>query len=337
MGFLRKSLTFDFGSANTVVCENGQIVFDETTLISVWPEGYIEVGQDARRLRDGEKVGFWGQWPAGECNKTFYPISNGYVGDFYAFDSYVKGVLKKLTWLPRLCSVRIAIPDDLSCDEGDMCTRVFYDPFYVKGIKDIKFIHQSVAASIGLNLSAKKYHLIVDIGYGKTQVSLVKDLRVVKTKLWRNVSGCSWISDIKDYLKFQHHLKCGQITAEWLLISVAAANEDINDIPNARSVTGPSVMTAHPVTVTLDHKELAKVLNPNLQLFEKELDVFIQEDIMTISEDVRKDIVSEGLWLIGGGSRLRGLSERLKNNLNLSIHTTDNPFHVIARGAECKI
>ncbi len=49
-----------------------------------------------------------------------------------------------------------------------------------------------------------------------------------------------------------------------------------------------------------------------------------------------KDIMSEGMWMIGGCARLRGLSERLGSRLNLRVNTVDDPFHLIAGGALCK-
>lgn len=330
MKLFKRSFTFDFGTANTVVCKNGQVVFDEPTLVSVWPDGLVEVGQEARRLLYGERMGCLGG-PIGHANKYVWPISGGYVADCDAFASYVKGVFKRLSRFPRLCSVLIAIPDDFSVDGSTFCA-----PFYEMGIKDVRFINQSVAASVGLGLPSDKYHLIVDCGFGKIRASLVKDSRIVKTKQWCNVSGNTWISDIQACIRSQHQLKTGRVTAEWLLVSVGAASVDISDIPEPCSVTGPNLMTAHPVTVTLDHKDLAKVLDSSLSSFEKELDDFMKEEIMTISEDVSRDIVSDGVWLIGGGSRLRGLSERLKSSLNLQVHTTADPFAVISKGASSK-
>ena len=119
MNFLNRTLIFDFGSANTVVCEKDHIAFDEESMISVWPEGYTDVGHEARKLYCGEKKGFWGKWDAGESNRTYFPISGGCVADYGSFKAYVKGVVKKLVRFPRFCSVVIAMPDELSYVESD--------------------------------------------------------------------------------------------------------------------------------------------------------------------------------------------------------------------------
>ena len=334
MKIFKKSFVFDFGSANTVVSQDGRIVFDEVTMISVWPDGYVDVGEEARRLRNGEKIGFWGKWAAGECTKTFYPISGGYVADGRSYEAYVKGVVGKLTKFPRFCSVVIAVPDDLAISsDNQIADSAFVDPFRGKGVKDVKAVHQSVAACAGLGLPSDKYHLLVDIGYGKTRASLVRGSAVIKTELWQNVSCTTWISDIRNYIRSQLNLNLGVVTAEMLLVKVAAACDEIDQAPEPCRVTGVSLMTAHPQSVELGHKELAKVIDPDLQFLEGELARFIKEDLMTLSEEVQRDIVSGGIWLIGGGSRLRGLSGRLEAKLGLPVHTTANPFHIIAEGA----
>lgn len=333
MKCFHRTLIFDFGSANTIVCEKDHIVFDEETIISVWPKGDIDFGRKARMLYCGEKKGFWGKWDAGEGNRTYFPISCGYVADYHSFEAYVKGVVKKLARFPRFCSVIIAIPDELSDDEfGSMVTRAFLDPFLELNVNNVRTISQSVAAAAGLGLTSGKHHLILDIGYGKTRVSLLKDLCVSKTKLLKSVSGESWISAIRTYIRIEGQVNYGKPTAEWALVTVGSAMENLLEPPVSVSITGPSSMTGHLNTIVLDHKVLADVLNPNLLLLEEELSAFVCE-VMSISEDVSRDIISEGIWMIGGGSKLRGLSERLENKLNLTVNTVDDPFHVISRGA----
>ncbi len=182
MNFLNRTLAFDFGSANTVVCEKDHIVFDEETMISVWPEGCIDVSREA-------SIG------CREGNRTYFPVSGGYVADSDHFEAYVKGVVKKLARFPRFRSVVIAMPDELSDDKSG--NRAFLDAFVKLKVKNVKTVPQSVAAVAGLGLQSGKYHLILDIGYGKARVSLVKDSCVLKTRLLKNVSGESWISEIR--------------------------------------------------------------------------------------------------------------------------------------------
>lgn len=48
MKLFNRTLVFDFGSSNTVVCENDQVIFDELTEISYFSDGNVKIGCKAR-------------------------------------------------------------------------------------------------------------------------------------------------------------------------------------------------------------------------------------------------------------------------------------------------
>lgn len=140
MKFFNRTLVFDFGSSNTIVCEDGKVVFDEPTLVTYWPKGVANIGNKALLMRMQINDG------------TVKPIVNGYVGSYEDFEVYVKAVVKKIVLLPRLClkTVVIAIPNDMSGDENaTACDRAFFEPFRKMGIKDIRTIHRGIAALMG--------------------------------------------------------------------------------------------------------------------------------------------------------------------------------------------
>ncbi len=44
------------------------------------------------------------------------------------------------------------------------------------------------------------------------------------------------------------------------------------------------------------------------------------------------DIVSEGIYLSGGGALLRGLAKRLTDKINIPFHVANDPLHAVGRG-----
>ena len=80
------------------------------------------------------------------------PIDGGGVVDEEAFEKFVKAVVRKLMWFPRLRlkTVVIAIPNEM-IQEGNITTsgKAYCEPFHRMGIKDIKVIGQGVAAYLG--------------------------------------------------------------------------------------------------------------------------------------------------------------------------------------------
>ena len=140
MKFFNRTLVFDFGSSNTIVCEDGKVVFDEPTLVTYWPKGVANIGNKALLMRMQINDG------------TVKPIVNGYVGSYEDFEVYVKAVVKKIVLFPRLClkTVVIAIPNDMSGDEdATACDRAFFEPFRKMRTKDIRTIHRGIAALMG--------------------------------------------------------------------------------------------------------------------------------------------------------------------------------------------
>lgn len=144
MKCFHKTLVFDFGSVNTVICdEDGNVLFDEPTVIA---ELYCQNG----KLLIGHKASMAPE--IGHCKFFIRPIVRGYVNDYDAFETFVKAVVKKLVHFPRiwLKTVVIAIPDDLFGDKNaSACDRAFFEPFRKMGVKDIRTIHRSVAACLG--------------------------------------------------------------------------------------------------------------------------------------------------------------------------------------------
>lgn len=149
MKHFNRTLTFDFGASNTKVYENGRVVFDEPTVVAHWPNGAASIGRKAliyySRYCEDRSIS--------NC-ELIKPIINGYVGNYDAFETYVKGVVKILVRLPWLClrTVIIIIPDDLVGDDNaSACDRAFFEPFRKMGVKNIRTIHKSYAAYLGIN------------------------------------------------------------------------------------------------------------------------------------------------------------------------------------------
>lgn len=134
MNLFNRTLTFDFGSSNTVVCENGRVVYDEPTEIAILNDSVVKVGIKARAFYSCK------------CERI-KPIVSGHVDNHEAFEAYVKGVLRKIIWFPQIClnSVLIAVPNDMN--EGD--NAALCEPFRKRGVKNIMIIPRGVASCLG--------------------------------------------------------------------------------------------------------------------------------------------------------------------------------------------
>ena len=75
--------------------------------------------------------------------------------------------------------------------------------------------------------ASDKHHLILDIGYGKSRISLIKDSKVIKTKSWTDTAAKDWVSAIRKYIESHHGVLCGDRSALKALIETASATVDI--------------------------------------------------------------------------------------------------------------
>lgn len=115
MKIFNRTLVFDFGSTNTVVCEDEQVVFDERTAIAVMSNGHVFAGD--RAFAYFSDINY----------QLIKPIEGGVVVDEEAFEKFVKAVVRKLMWFPRLRlkTVVIAIPNEMIQEGNDRVPSLF--------------------------------------------------------------------------------------------------------------------------------------------------------------------------------------------------------------------
>ena len=133
--------------------------------------------------------------------------------------------------------------------------------------------------------------------------------------------------------RFRKLLRIGIILLVIAILGLLFFRIKFNDAIRSLAETQVKNATSDLINDAIDRQiEDGNVNYDRMVYFEKDLDGFIKEEIMTISEEVREGIISEGVWLIGGCSLLRGLSDRLERSLNLSIHIPADPRFVISGG-----
>ena len=142
-------------------------------------------------------------------------------------------------------------------------------------------------------------------------------------------AGDVFTSDIQYYLRQQHNIKVGEITAEKIKLAVGAVIPDLDgEAPEPYVVRGPNLMTAHPVEATITHEEIAHCLDKSIA----KIETSILHVLEMTPPELYSDIVENGIFLSGGGALLRGLDKRLTDKVNIQFHVAEDPLHAVARG-----
>jgi rod shape-determining protein MreB len=169
--------------------------------------------------------------------------------------------------------------------------------------------------------------MVVDIGGGTTEIAVIS-LGGIVVQDSIKVAGDVFTSDIQQYLRQQHNIKVGQITAEKIKIAIGAVIPNLDEEPDPYPITGPNLMTAHPVHATITYQEIAHCLDKSVARIEAGILHVLEQT----PPELYSDIVENGIHLAGGGSLLRGLAKRLSEKVNIPFYVADDPLRAVARG-----
>lgn len=319
--FLTQELAIDLGTANTVIYMNDQKVIDEPSIVAIDKSNNTlkAVGMEAKRMHERTSPTI----------KTVRPLKDGVIADFDAAEMMIRGFIKMINYkrsffTPNLRMV-VCIPSGSTAVE----IRAVRDAVERSGGRDIYLIFEPMAAAlgIGLDVTAPSGSMVVDIGGGTTEIAVISLGGIVADQSIKT-AGDVFTSDIQQYLRQQYNIKVGEITAERVKIEVGAAITDLDEPVEPYTVSGPNLMTVHPVEAAITSQEIAHCLDKSLAR--------IETAVMSVLEqtpaELYSDIVKKGIFLTGGGALLRGLDKRLSDKMNIPFHVADDPLRAVARG-----
>ena len=320
--FLTQELAMDLGTANTVIFQNDQIVLDEPSIVAVESNTgkCIALGHKAKLMHEHEHPGI----------KTIRPLKDGVIADFNAAEMMIRGFIKQVNSKKRtFFSPSLKLVVGIPSGSTEVEIRAVRDSSEHAGGRDVYLSSEPMAAAlgIGLEVEAPKGNMVVDIGGGTTEIAVISLGGIVIQDSIRT-AGDVFTSDIQTYLRQQHNIKVGEITAEKIKIAVGAVIPDLVDGPEPYIVKGANLMTAHPVEATITYQEMAHCLDKSITRIESSILHVLEQT----PPELYSDIVENGIFLSGGGALLRGLDIRLTEKVNIPFHVAEDPLHAVARG-----
>lgn len=317
-----QEIAIDLGTANTLIIHNNKIVVDQPSIVAIERTSGkpIAVGEQAKQM----------QGKTHDDIKTIRPLKDGVIADFQASEHMIKEFIKQIPAIkgklfqPAL-KIVICIPSGIT----EVEKRAVRDSAQKVNAKDVRLIHEPMAAAIGVGIDVQKPegNMIIDIGGGTTEIAVISLGGIARDKSVK-IAGDVFTSDIMYYLRTQHNLAIGERTAERVKLEVGSAVEDldvpIDDIP----VQGRDLITGKPKEIMVSYKEVAKAIDKSI--------IRIEDAVMeTLSEtppELAADIYKTGIYLAGGGALLRGLADRLHKKTGLPVFIAEDPLRAVVRG-----
>ena len=319
--FLTKEVAIDLGTANSIVICNDKVVVDEPSIVAVdqTTKKIIAVGKRAMQM-DGKTH---------ENIKTIRPLRDGVIADFDMANDMIRELIKMMnlrkTIVPPSLRMVICIPSGITNVEE----RAVRDAAEQAGAKDVRLIHEPMAAAIGIGIDVlePEGNMIIDIGGGTSEIAVIALGGIVCNKSIR-IAGDEFNRDIVEYMRKQHNIHIGERMAERIKKAVGAAIPDLENPPDDFAVQGRDVLTGIPKELSVNYKEIAHALDKSIAKVESA----VLEALAMTPPELASDIYHTGIYLAGGGALLKGLDVRLQNKTKLSVHVAEDPLRAVARG-----
>jgi len=319
--FFTKELAIDLGTANTVILHNDKIVIDEPSIIAVDrnTRSVLAVGKKALLMhgRTPEKI------------QTIKPLKDGVIADFQATEKMLREFIKmtgtKSILFPPALKMVICIPSGIT----EVEERAVRDSAEQSGAKEVRMIHEPMAAAVGIGLDVldANGNMIIDIGGGTTEIAVIALGGIVTSKSIK-VAGEEFNYEIKEFMRKKHNIDIGEATAEQVKINVGSAIEELENPPEIYEVYGRDLLQGIPIAVKVSYQEIAQALDRSIS----KIEAAIINALEATPSELSADIYKTGLFITGGGAQLRGLDKRIAKKTKLKVHIADDPLKSVARG-----
>ena len=318
---LTQELAIDLGTANTVIFMNDKKVIDEPSIVAIdaYTDKPLAVGTRAKLMHERTNPGI----------KTIRPLKDGVIADFDAAEIMIRELIKMINYKKSFLTPSLKMVVGIPQGSTEVEKRAVRDSCEHAGGRDIYMVYEPMAAAlgIGLDVTEPSGNMIVDIGGGTTEIAIISLGGIVAAESIR-VAGDIFTYEIQQYMRQQHNIRVGEITAEDIKIKIGAAITDLEEEIPPMVVKGPNIMTAHPIEAEITSQEVAHCLDKQLARIE----AGILEVLEQTPPELYSDIVDKGIYLTGGGALLRGLAKRFQDKVNIQFHVSEDPLHAVARG-----
>ncbi|AYZ72989.1 cell division protein FtsA [Fusobacterium necrophorum subsp. funduliforme ATCC 51357] len=316
-GMFSDDIGIDLGTSNTLICvKNKGIILNEPSVVAIQSKTkeIYEVGERAKLMI--------GRTP--QAYETIRPLKNGVIADYEItekmLNSFYRRISNRLLYNPR---VIICVPAGITQVEK----RAVIDVTREAGAREAFLVEEPMAAAIGIgiNVFEPEGSMIVDIGGGTAELAVISLGGVVRKSSFR-VAGDKFDADIIEYIRQTHNLLIGEKTAEDIKKAIGTVMEMEEDL--SVDVSGRSLLNGLPKDVKVYSSELIPVLNASVQEIIEEIKVIFEKTPPELAADIRR----RGIFITGGGALLRGIDQRMAENLNLKVVSVENPLNAVIDG-----
>ncbi|MFH0788808.1 MAG: rod shape-determining protein [Pseudomonadota bacterium] len=311
-------IAIDLGSSSTkVYLPSKDLFIEEPSLIALEQksEQVIAIGLEAQKLFGMAPhritvVELQKPWDLSNVNFTI---------------QFLQALLEKIFGKrnKRIHEALFSIPGSFSEFEQD----IFLKHLKVLPIRNSFFVRAPIAGAIGagFQLSHPEANMFIDLGGGKTEISIICLNNIISSH-YQDLGGKDLSRGLQEYCESKFEFLIGFMEAEFIKTihgSVAPSNE-VSSI----EVKGTQKSNRLPGKLKLTTAEIQEALLPIIMR--------ILKGISTVSKkvhpEIAADIVTNGLTFWGGGAKLKGLGDLMRQEFNLKVFQPSEPHLCVIQG-----
>ena len=311
-------LGIDLGTVNTRISRRGTgIILAEPTMVARSAGRIVAVGQAARQMA--------GRTPPGI--EVIYPLKEGVIADAEAATALLTALVRRVRKGHRWQPLRLVLSTPL--DVTDVERRALHETGHRLGARAVHLIEEPLAAAIGAGLAVAEAagSLVVDIGAGTSEAAVIALGGFAAHQAVR-IGGLHQDAAIVEYLRHQHQLLIGELTAEAVKLAVGSAWAGAEPAAEM-TVRGRDLRGGLPLAVRVTAGEIREAIaEPVSRLVE-----LVRSTLERTPPELAADVISQGVWLTGGGALLPGLDQLIQHSVGVPVCVAPDALNCVATGA----
>lgn len=309
---------FDLGTTYMHICQKDKgVILNEPEVIAIdnSTKRVIAVGNEAYDMFE----------KAPKSIKINMPVKHGVIADFDNMVSLLDQQSRLLKLYSGRPSALICVPYHIS----EVERRALFDVFMHSKIKfkDIQMLEKPLAAGIGsgIDVLEPQGNMIVDIGGGTTEISIVSFGGVVISDLLK-IGGEKFDHNIRNHIKRNHNVLVGIRTAEKIKIMLGAAVPSENN--KTMEVVGRDIVTGLPKTIIVSENEVYDSIKDDINTIIEAVKSLLEKTPPELSAD----ILTSGIYITGGTGSIKKIDELIQNETNLKVYVGESPANSVING-----
>lgn len=311
------NIAIDIGTSKTVLSSGNNIVLELPSVVTVDTETWEPVYYGEKAFQT------IGRTP--DSLTCVFPIQRSVIADYDVAESmlreYMTAAFGNRIIKPK---VMVVMPSGVTAMQHHSVA----DVVEASGGRNAQTIEATlaVAVGLGLDLNQPRGSMVIDMGAGTTDVATISMGGIAACDSIQTASR-DFDESIVKYVKRNYNILIGLATAEEIKKRVGTAIEHTLEV--AITVKGRHLQTGLPTSFEITSGEVYNAIADKCYM--------IISGIRRVMEktppDLVADIMTDGIYLTGGGALLNGFNLLLEKCIGTKVHMAPDPLHTAVNGA----